>query len=83
MTNHSAQESGAGSVLAESHTMRNRTEMRRYGNLHTSFTCDGQGFALDANQCTVDILLHCAIGRGVRLNGRCAFRRKDLYSDAH
>lgn len=58
-------------------------EMRRSGELHMTGCGEGEGFALNANQCTVDILLHCAIGRGVRLNGRCAFRRKDLHSDAH
>ena len=69
MTNHFAQESGACSVLSESHTMRNRAEMRRYGNLHTSFTCDGQGFALDSYKRVVVVLLHRAIGRRNRLNG--------------
>ena len=83
MMNHSAHESGAGSVLAEMHTLCAIGEMRRSGELHMTGCGEGEGFALNANQCTVDILLHCAIGRGVRLNGRCAFRRKDLYSDAH
>ena len=84
MMNHFAQESGAGSVLAEMHALRAIREMRRGRRLHLrSTTDDGQGLTLNAHQCAIGILLHCAIGRGVRLNGRCAFRRKDLYSDAH
>ena len=83
MMNHFAQESGAGSVLAEMHALRAIREMRRGRKLHLrSTTDDGQGLTLNAHQCAIGILLHRATGRGVRLNGWRALWREDLYPDA-
>ena len=83
MMNHFAQECRAGSVFTEMHALRTIREMRRSRKLHLDSTADdGQGFALNPHQCTVDILLHGATGRGVRLNGRRILRREDLYPDA-
>ena len=84
MMNHSAQESGTGSVFAEMHALRAIREMRRGRKLHLRSTADdGQGFSLNAHQCAMDILLHRATGRGVRLSGWRALWREDLYPHAH
>ena len=81
MMNHFAQECRAGSVLTKLHALCAIREMCGCRKLYRTTACDSQRFALNPHQCTVDILLHRATGRGVRLNCRRTFRREDLYSD--
>ena len=83
MMNHLAQESRAGSVFTEMRTLRAIGEMCGCGKLHLRrIADDGQGFALNPHQCTVDILLHRATGRTILRCDRRTLRRENLYSDA-
>lgn len=82
MMNHSAQESRACSVLAKLHALRTIREMRRSRKLRLTGCGECEWFALNPHQRALDILLHGATGRGVRLHSWRVLRRKDLYSDA-
>ena len=66
MMDHLAQESGAGSVFAEMHTLRAIREMCRCGDLGLCAAGNGQRFALNAHQVVLVPLLHGAISRSVR-----------------